>query len=267
MYTVAVPSSRLTGSLGFLRALLLAAPFAWSACSGSAPVHIRAFLPSGVPLVELEIAALPFDADGLLDSLAHAARTPAPAFPGIERQMEGYHRPEGAPEDGTLAGASRATRDSLERLGRTLSRMDRHAPGYREAYAGFRELYSRYAAREAAREGQVRKLFSADRHLAEQASRASDSLRAWEREAYRAFPRLAQERVGRSGRQVLQWRTDSLGSADPRLPVGGWWLTARLPDPDNPFREFRWYVPVTVSAGLPFAVPFMGGNAAHRWRH
>ena len=44
-------------------------------------------------------------------------------------------------------------------------------------------------------------------------------------------------------------------------------LRARLPDPDNPFREFRWYVPVTVSAGLPFAVPFMGGNAAHRWRH
>ncbi len=237
------------------------------ACADRAPVHVQASFQSGVPLQGLEVSALPFDANGVLDSLARVAPTPRPVFPAIEARIQAYRRRDPGAAEVSTSAAWIATRDSVARLAGELSRQDRRADGYRDAYARFRRLYARYVSREAEREGRLRSLFAGDRAVAEDASRASDSLRAWEREAYRAFPALADARVALAGRPIDRVRTDSLGSADFDLPGGKWWVTARIADPDNPFQEFHWNLPVRVTAGLPFGLPLIRANATVRWRH
>ncbi|MBI4500320.1 MAG: hypothetical protein HY700_04085 [Gemmatimonadetes bacterium] len=260
-----MPSSRDAVTARSLAAVAIC--LAPAACADRAPVHIRAFLPTGVPVAGLEVTALPFNPDRLLDSLALRAETPRPEFRDLEESVRGYRRPEkGAPQESSPA-QWRAVRDSVVRLARELSRQDRRASGYRESYARFRQLYARYTAQEAERERQLRGLFADDRALAQRATRASDSLRAWEREAYRNFPALADERVARSGREVARTTTDSLGRADVHLANGDWWVTATVPDPDNPFEEYRWNAPVRMSAGLPLALPLIRANATQQWRH
>lgn len=238
-----------------------------SACGSSTPVQVRAAFQPGVPLRGLEIAALPFDVDALLDTLARAASTPRPSFPDIEEQIREYRpRPrDGRSVESDVTAAWLATRDSVARLSQSLSRMDRRAPAYRLAYDRFRELYGRYTARQAAREAGARRVFATDHALAARASRAADSLRAWERVAYRAFPELAAALA--ASRPVRRARTDSAGTTRFDLPAGRWWIEARLPDPDNPFRELHWNAPISVTAGLPFAVPLLRANARDRWRH
>src|SRR6185503_7445926 len=125
----------------------------------------------------------------------------------------------------------------------------------------------RYTTQEAEREARQRNLFPADRALAAEATHASDSLRTWETEAYRPFPALADALVSRSGHAASRAQTDSVGTIALELPNGDWWLTARAPDPDNPFEELYWNVPVRVTAGLPLGVPLMRANATLRWRH
>ncbi|MSR06647.1 MAG: hypothetical protein EXR93_06220 [Gemmatimonadetes bacterium] len=221
----------------------------------------------------LEITAVPFDPRFLFDSLALAAPTPRPEFPELEQRVLKYQpSPSGTDPDradqGTMesAVASAATRDSVLRLSAALRRMDRTAPGYRESYNRFRDLYARYSARAAARENALRRLHAGDRSLAEQAARAADSLRAWERVAYRDFPRVAEGHATALGRAPQRVTTDSAGRATLGLPAGDWWLVARLADPDNPFVEYSWSILVST-AGLPFGIPVSLANAETRWRH
>jgi hypothetical protein len=113
----------------------------------------------------------------------------------------------------------------------------------------------------------MRGLFSTDRALADEATRASDSLRAWESIAYREFPAAAEARAASAGRPASTIETDSLGRGELELANGEWWITARIPDPDNPFQELHWSLPVRVAAGLPVGLPIMRDNATIRWRH
>jgi hypothetical protein len=187
-------------------------------------------------------------------------------FAELERRLRNYPA-HGADSADTLQPvASTATRDSVLRLSAALRRMDRTAPGYRDAYARFRELYARYSAREAARENALRRQRTGGRSLAEQAALAADSLRRWERVAYRDFPRLAQARAEAAGREVQRGTTDSSGRVALALPSGRWWLNARLADSANPFLEHHWIVGLTT-AGLPFGVPLSALNRKSRWRH
>jgi len=232
-----------------------------------APVHIHASLAAGVPLAGLEITALPFDPQGLLDSLTLSAPTPKPAFGDLAGRLLAYHRHE-------ISGSVRspsiqwiAVRDSVARRARDLRKEDRRDAGYKGEYARFRELYARYTAQEILREKQLRGSLTDDRALADEATRASDSLRAWEREAYRELSRIADQRMARMGRPLTQVQTDSLGSARVILPNGDWWVEARLPQLDNPFAEYDWTVPIRVTAGLPIGLPLVAANASVKWRY
>src|SRR5687767_13635617 len=169
--------------------------FAATACANPAPVHVRARLPATVPLAGIELVAVPFDPEALLDSLGDAARTPRPVFAELEARVRRYQAadPDAADVPVEQAVASPATRDSVLRLSAALRKMDRTTPAYRESYARFRELYARYSAREAARESAIRRERRSGPTLGEQAARAADSLRGWERLAYRDFPRLADQ--------------------------------------------------------------------------
>jgi hypothetical protein len=236
-------------------------------CSSPTPVHVTTQIAAGIPLAALEVHAVPFSADQVLDSLAAASPRPRPAFPELEARLRQF-RPgsPGEQPDSGLTITWMATRDSVARLSARLSRMDRSTAGYREEYRRFRDLYTRYSAREAAREAASRRLLSDDRVLAAAAARAADSLRDWERQAYRDFPEVAEARVAETGRPPVRGTTDSTGRVVLELPPGDWWLNARFNDPENPFIEYRWNVPLRVS-GLPFAIPLSQVNAQPRWRH
>ena len=251
-------------SLAAIRLLL-------AACSAPARVEVHASLASGVPLTDLAVTALPFDAERVFDSLARLSPTPRPDFSALEARLQAYRRqatPAADPNDASgLNAAWMAVRDSVARMARELSHGDRKSSAYREAYLRFRQLYARYSAKEAEREARARNLHSGDRVIAEEATHASDSLRAWETQAYGAFPAAAEAQVARLGRSVTATETDSVGTVELELANGDWWVTARARDPENPFLEIYWNVPLRVAGGLPFSVPLMPENATTRWRH
>lgn len=234
-------------------------------CDGKTEVVIKAMWDESTPITELEITALPFDPDHIVDSLEAVAVTERPDFSDLEAEMLAYE----APEDDRFAKATRpwrALRDTVQQLADSLNAMDRTAPGYATHYAQFRQLYVRLAQRAAERDDTLRRLGSDQMDLARRAAAAADSLRQWEYEAYASYAEVAGRVVLGSGHEVVEATTDFDGQAHLTLDSGRWWLVARYADPDNPFMEYYWNVPVTVSV-LPVRLPFGLGNSVRRWRH
>lgn len=230
------------------------------------PIDVHAALSDSEPLVGVEITALPYDPERLLDSLAAADSTPRPDFSALESELLAFHRPPAPATDDETDRAWRATQDTVRRLADSLRRADRRSPGYAAAYGRFRQLYRRLVERAGARDASLRELTADVRSLAERAGRAADSLRAWERGAYAGFDSAAALAVRASGRVTLAVETDADGWARFELPSGDWWLVLRSPHPENPFTEYRWDAPLTVS-GFPIRVPLTLHNARPAWRH
>lgn len=242
-------------------ALLLAA-----GCDGETEILVRAAWEEGRPVSELDITALPFDPDRLLDSLAAVAPTPRPSFGGLEQELRAYARPTDDPYE-DLNRPWRALRDSVVALSDSLFAMDRGTPQYAAMYERFRQSYARLADRAAERDVAMRQLGASDLGLARRAQAAADSLRLWEYEAYAGYADAAAAAIAHAGARVVEGTTDGEGRAIFRVEPGRWWLVARLPDPDNAFLEYYWNVAVTVTRLVPVRVPMNPGNGERRWRH
>jgi hypothetical protein len=241
-----------------------------AACSDEAELLVRFLKQPGVPLAGVEITALPVDPDALLDSLAAAARTPRPRFPDLERALAGFRQDAGQSDSaGALhaTAAWQAVRDSLEALSGRLRGMDRASLAYREMYGRLRALYDRMGQRAAERDRAMRAGLGPERQLARRAEQAADSLRRWEQVAYQDFPARLEAAVRRSGRDLRQAPTDSTGVVRFTLPPGRWWIQARVRDPENPFLERYWNLPLTLTRLVPVAVPLAEGSGLPRWRH
>jgi hypothetical protein len=235
-------------------------------CGGDAsPVLVRASLGHGEPVTGLEITALPFDAEAVLDSLADAAPTPRPTFRALEAELAAYR----SPEDDRLAEASipwLALHDSVSRLADSLNGMDRRGATYARMYARFRQLYARLQQRATERDRALEELRGEDVTLARRAQAASEELRTWERDAYSAYPQIAAEALDRRGVEFVRATAAEDGTLHLELPPGEWWIVARLADPENPFQEYYWNVPLTVG-WRPVGVPLSERNTVRRWRH
>ena len=211
------------------------------------------------PLNDLEIVAVPYNAQRILDSLERASIEPRPEFPELEAELRAFRRRD--PD--SIAALSSHWGDARRRVARladSLNVMGRQAPGYGAAYARFRAEYSRLAGEEAELEGRMRRELGDDRELAARAAAAADSVRRWETEAYRDFALLT------AGFDEHRVSTDSAGRARISLRAGPWWLVARKADPDNPFLERAWNVPIVVSSLVPIVVPVSTHNVTLRWR-
>ncbi|HEY2824006.1 MAG TPA: hypothetical protein VGI83_00520 [Gemmatimonadales bacterium] len=231
----------------------------------SAVVHARLGL--GHALAGLEIDAVPFDPDRVLDSLAAVAPRAQPQFPTLISTLLAYHRPR--PGSGLTGPVAEwlATRDSARIMADSLRGVGRRSPGYAAAFERFRGLYQRSVERQRASDGGRVSIPEADRRLADRAASAADSLRAWEDVAYAAYPAIAESLQGRTGRHALRAMTDSAGNSTLALAPGGWWLLATLPDTGNPFAERSWRIPVVASRGRILVIPIFEGNYTLRWRH
>jgi hypothetical protein len=236
------------------------------ACDSSTTLVVRVEGEGGRPVQELEVVALPFDPVSLLDSLQSAAPHPAPVFADLEAELRSWQRPADDQYD-DLNRPWLALRDSVLALSDSLHAMDRAEPGYAMRYARFRQLYARLAERAAERDRALRDVRGSDVTLARRAAEAADSLRAWEYEAFATYGERAAAAAVRAGRDVVEGSTDARGTVTLHLQPGRWWLVARRPDPDNPFMEYFWSVPVTTTRVVPARVLLIPDNAAWRWRH
>ena len=199
-----------------------------------------------ISIAGLEVTALPFDPDRILDSLTIAAPRPQPSFPELEEMLARYRRPDlGLFRE--VSGPLRELRDSVERLADSLNGADRRLPAYASRYARFRRMYGRLAQRAGERDAQWRQISGDELQLARRAQQAADSLRAWEEEAFAAYAELTAQATIREGRAVHGDTTDAEGAVILRLEPGSWWIVARWLDPDNPFQEFYWSVPIRTT--------------------
>ena len=238
-----------------------------AACSDrEVHLQIEVSLQEAEPLVGIDIAAFPFDPDRLLDSLEGASEIPRPQFPELQAEMASYRRPnvEALREVGT---AWLTTRDSVKHLADSLNQVSPAAPGYAAAYERLRRSYLSLAQRAVERDRALRERVGDDRDLASRAAAAADSLRQWERQVFAPFPQAADSALAQSGKQLVRSVTDGDGVASFTLTTGSWWLIARWVDPENPFRERYWNVPVFLSVIGPVLVPLYDENSVDRWRH
>lgn len=257
----------LVGRRTLVRGMLAcAAMSATLGCEARQPnVVVRTEL-AEVPLADLEIVALPFNPNRILDSLAALAPEPRPQFGELEQELTAFI----PPDERRYADATapwRLLRDSVRLLGDSLRQLDRRTAHYARMYDRFRELYGRLAERTADRDRLLRELMAEDRTLAARAREAAEALRAWEAQAYAAFPAAAEAAILHAGRPGHETHTDSVGVARLSLEPGRWWVVARTPDPRNPFLEYVWNQEVTLAAWLPVAIPLTEHSAERRWRH
>ena len=228
-------------------------------CSGpEGTLEVRAVL-DGTPQDSLEIAVLSYDAQGILDSLERASPDPRPEFSELDAALRAFRRAD--PDSiADLHSDWTNTRRTVDRLADSLNQIGRAAPGYADAYARFRSAYRTLAGTEAGLESRMRTELAEDRDLAQRAAAAADSLRTWERTAFRDFSQLT------ASLEEVVVTTDSAGRARVSLSPGRWWIVGRVSDPDNPFLEFSWNVPVVVSSLVPVVVPVGDHNVSLRWR-
>jgi hypothetical protein len=256
--------TRARAALAGLAVLCLAS--AALGCGEKMPLTIRARDAAGNPLKGLAITVLPVDADRILDSLEAAASSPKPRFPELEAEMANYRRGN-KPQFAELDRAWQATRDSLAALSDSLHRMNRAAPAYREGYSRLRALYLRFNRLTSERDRAIQAAVGEDLDLARRAARAADSLRRWEGVAFARYAELLSAAVIAAGREPRQAVTDSSGAARVEVEPGRWWLYARLDDPENPFQEFYWSVPIRTNGWVPTVGLLDQKNAVRRWRH
>lgn len=229
-------------------------------------LEIRAFNKDGAPLAGLEVTALPFDAQRLLDSLASVAGTERPSFPGLMTELESYQKP-GEDQMMQITAPWRMTRDSVAKLADSLSLASPGSPGYRAAYNRLRERYRLLAQRAAERDAKLREHMGDDRELATRAAAAADRTRMWERATYAVFPSLADSAASRAGAGWRRGVTDSSGTLRLDLSPGKWWLTATRQHRSNPFWEDYWNVPIVVRSIGSTVAPLYIENVETRWRH
>ncbi len=239
-------------------AFLLSAACGAAACGSRGTLEIRALL-EDVPLAGLEIVALSYDLQGILDSLAETAEEAPPEYRELEGELRAFERRDADSIVALHAGWVDA-RQRVADLADSLTAVGPGSPGYAAAYARFRTTYNALSREERALEQKLREDFGGDRALAARAAAAADSIRNWERRAFRDLATIVEDR------EEVTITTDSLGHATVTLPKGTWWLVARRSDPSNPFMEFAWNVPVVVSPLVPVATPVSGRNVSVRWR-
>lgn len=214
----------------------------------------------------VQVAAIPFDPDAILDSLAETAIDPSPTFSALEEALFAFE-----PSDDTALATINepwlALRDSVAALSESLQAMDRADPAYAVAYEQFRVLYAEFTRRTAQRDRELSALDGNAVKLARWAQAAADTLRTWERIVYAAYDSLASAALTASGREAHTFTTEANGEAHVTLEPGMWWLVVRRGDTANPFLEYYWNVPVQVNGLVPTVLPLTESHARLRWRH
>jgi hypothetical protein len=187
-----------------------------------------------------------------------------PTFPLVQLEIADYRLPEA---DGlySITELWVVIRDSVQQASDALFSTDRSSAGYRSQYQQFRELYSRFTAVSRQNERATRALLGPDRDLSRRVEAAADSLRNWEDSVYIGLDSIV-DALTAANPPVSAQTIDQVARL--RLKSGRWWITTRLPHPSNPFLEYFWNKPVTISSWKSnYRLPLSTKDALIRWRH
>ncbi|MFQ5550766.1 MAG: hypothetical protein ACE5FJ_05965 [Gemmatimonadales bacterium] len=229
-------------------------------------VHtIRVTLEREGEAVAADVYLLPYDLAGIIDSLTAVAARPQPENHELVSRLLAYEPPAATAID-AAASAWRSIRDTVAALSSRLSSMDPTDSRYVSLYQNFRAAYGRMIRSAGARERATMELLGDGRELAVLAAAAADSLRDWEAEALAGL----QEAIDHASeaRETVTAESLALGVYEAEVSPGPWWIFARARHPVNPFAEYVWYQPITVTRWKrSYPVPLGDRRMELRWRH
>jgi hypothetical protein len=220
---------------------------ALAACNSGRDVQIEVAIPGpdsvDAPVVNLQLIALPYDRDSVLQ--AFEAKNPRPVE--LTRRLDTLFARFRGPFTTYAAAAYRV--QSLERslagLKLRLDSLPRSSPVYDSLYRRFAELSDSAEQARQRREATQRGLAAARSRLAP----AIDSLRQrmgrWEDSTYRGYDSITRRLGAGIGREPIADSTDAEGKVTLHLPRGPWWIYARSWDAWDPYSEWYWNVRVT----------------------
>jgi hypothetical protein len=179
-------------------------------------------------------------------------------------EITNYRLPEAEGLD-SISTSLELFRDSVESASEALFSIDRSSNAYRIQYQQFRDLYSRFVAVSRHHERTLRNLLGADRALSRRVEAAADLLRNWEDSVYVGLDSVLEALT--TATPAVSGRTED-NTATLGLTAGKWWITARLLHPTNPYLEYFWNRPITISSWKSnYRLPLSLNDALIRWRH
>ncbi|MBM4185097.1 MAG: hypothetical protein FJ207_12920 [Gemmatimonadetes bacterium] len=215
-------------------------------------------------LSQVEVRLLPYDRDAVFDSIAAAYSTPEPVVPPDLLAAREQVRAAQAELEQTQQRWN-ALRDTLQKLGASMERLDRSSAEYTLLFRDFTNLEDQLPAVER----QSDRAFALFDSLQRGTIRASDSVRIlqenWSDAAFAGVADIFAAKVQASGLDLVVDTTDASGVARQHLLVrpGQYWVHARY---ELPYVELYWNMPVTVERGEPVQVRLTRGNAEERTR-
>ena len=235
--------------------MLLSAGFAagLTGCDGGRrEVAVRVSIPdpasTETPAAGVDIVALPYDRDSVLESLDARAHSPRPDTAELDSLFARFRGPFTAYT--AMSYAEGALRDSLRLLRSRLDSLPRSAPDYPVMSAHYARL-SDSLGRVQSRAQHARAAL--DRARAEFVSR-SESLRSairhWEDSTYQGYDSIVENLDRARRRKPVTDTTDATGWAHFTLAPGAWWIHARAWDTSDPNSQWYWNIPATADTIL-----------------
>ncbi|MBT8398770.1 MAG: hypothetical protein HKO65_03210 [Gemmatimonadetes bacterium] len=202
------------------------------------------------PIAELEVQFIPFDRDGVFDSLTSAFPTPEPEIPAdlLAAQQE-------IAEAQAAWQAAEATwgsgRDRLQQISDELQTLNRAEARYVTLFNEFQDRERRVAQAERAKD----QAFRTFTELQEGFIQRRDSMRIvkaqWADEAFAAVTEVFIAKAREAGQDFLVDTTDAQGYMLTDVPPGQWWVYAFY---EQAYTELYWNLPITVERGAPVEV-------------
>jgi len=221
---------------------------ALTACSGGRrDVHIEVAIPGpdsvDAPVAHLQLVALPYDRDSVLQALEAGRSRP----PGLAQRLDSLFTAFRGPFGHYAAAAYRVQtleREQAYRKAR-LDSLPRSSAAYDTLYRAFVRAADSIAQARDLRERTQNELAIARSKY----SPTIDSLRRimaqWEDSTYRGYDSITKSLSSGLGSTPISDSTGADGSVTLRLPPGRWWIYARSWDAWDPHSEWYWNVPVT----------------------
>ncbi len=213
-----------------------------------------------VGVADVEVQLLPYDRDGVFDSLAQAFPTPEPEMP-----------PELAAAQEEIAAARQAwtdaearwnaLRDDLQRLSDRMEGLNRRT---REYNTLFREHQQKHAEYERL-DSRIQSLFSRFESLQAAATDRLDSMSVakenWEDDAFQDWNEVVAAKIAASGLDVHADTTDVDGNAFFRVAPGNYWVYARR---EVASEEWYWNREFPLVRGMPATITLSRSTAEVR---
>lgn len=188
---------------------------------------------------DLELVALPYDRDSVLQSL-EAKATPRPHTRELDSLFAEWRTP--FVRFARASYRSQQLGDSLALLRRRLDSLPRNAPEYQALYSRFGALTDSLSVATDSTEPARLELDRKRKTLLPRIDSLRRLVSAWENSTFQRYDSIVRALAG--SREPVAARTGPDGRATLSLTKGRWWIYAWAWDEGDPYSRWYWNVPV-----------------------